>query len=138
MRRTLDRSHRAKEKPSRWSWGGCLQPSTPSAAAGTFPFSSRVHCCFLMSEMKRRLCASIVSFSDPLAFVVAADPALPLHLFLPFTFCSWISSLLHHCPLPSWSRFCRVGFPLSTRPCWTGARAECFQSLPQIRSDLPM
>ncbi|KAK1888867.1 Ensconsin [Dissostichus eleginoides] len=34
------------------------------------------------------------------------------------------------------NRFCRVGFPLSTRPCRTGAHAECFQSLPQIRSDL--
>lgn len=79
-----------------------------------------------------------VLLSDPPALIVTADPALPLHLFLPPTFCSWTSSLLHHCALPSWSRFCRVGFPLSTRPCWTGAHAECFQSLPQIRNDLPM
>ncbi|CAG09084.1 unnamed protein product [Tetraodon nigroviridis] len=33
MRRTLDRSQRAQQKPNRWSWGGSLQPSTPSAAA---------------------------------------------------------------------------------------------------------
>ena len=123
MRRTLDRSQRAKQKPNRWSWGGPLQPSFPSAAAGTFTLSSRVHWCFPMSEMKRRLCASIVLFSDSLPFIVTADPALPLHLSLPPT---------------SRSRFCRVGFPLSTRPCWAGAHAECFQSLPQIRNDLPM
>lgn len=83
-------------------------------------------------------CVPALFFFRSAALCVTADPALPLHLFLPFTFCSWISSLLRHCPLPSWSRFCRVGFPLSTRPCWTAAHAECFQSLPQIRNDLPM
>lgn len=129
MRRTLDRSHRAKQKTNRWSWGGSLQPSTPSAAAGTFTS----HGCFPVAVDRH-----IVLLSDPPALIVTADPALPLHLFLPSTFCSWTSSLLHHCALPSWSRFCRVGFPLSTRPCWTGAHAECFQSLPQIRNDLPM
>lgn len=36
MRRTVDRSQRAKQKPNRWSWGGSLQPGTPSTAAGTF------------------------------------------------------------------------------------------------------
>lgn len=48
------------------------------------------------------------------------------------------SLFLCHCPFHSWSRFCRVGFPLSTRPCWTGAHAECFQSLPKIWNDIPM
>lgn len=104
-----------------------------------------------------------LNFSDPLPSVVTADshPALPLPplSLSPFFSNSLIVSLslsyprsgislcllsplcslfLFHCPFPSWSRFCRVGFPLSTRPCWTGAHAECFQSLPQIRNDLPM
>ncbi|XP_056872828.1 ensconsin isoform X8 [Takifugu flavidus] len=34
IRRTVDRSQRAKQKPNRWSWGGSLQPGTPSTAAG--------------------------------------------------------------------------------------------------------
>uniref|UniRef100_H2UV85 Uncharacterized protein n=1 Tax=Takifugu rubripes TaxID=31033 RepID=H2UV85_TAKRU len=33
IRRTVDRSQRAKQKPNRWSWGGSLQPGTPSTAA---------------------------------------------------------------------------------------------------------
>lgn len=103
MRRTLDRSQRAKQKPNRWSWGGSLQPSTPSAAAGNFTFSSRVHWCFPMSEIKKCLCASIVLFSDALSFIVTADSALPLHLFLllPFALGSPLCStivLYPRCP----------------------------------------
>lgn len=85
MRRTVDRSQRAKQKPNRWSWGGSLQPSTPSTAAGTL--TSRVHWCFLLSEMKRYLCSSIVVLNDPLAFLVTADPCSaspslsPVYLF---------------------------------------------------------
>lgn len=99
-----------------------------------------------------------LNFSDPLPSVVTAysHPSLPLSLSLPpplalkfklslspshsrlalyllYTLC-----FLCHCPFPSWPRFCRVSFPLSTRPCWTGAHAECFQSLLQIRNDIPM
>lgn len=38
IRRTVLRSQRAKQKPNRWSWGGALQPNTPSIPAGTFIF----------------------------------------------------------------------------------------------------
>ncbi|KAM4633736.1 uncharacterized protein map7b [Polymixia lowei] len=34
IRRTLERSQRAKLKPNRWSWGGALQTNTPSTPAG--------------------------------------------------------------------------------------------------------
>ncbi|XP_042359550.1 ensconsin [Plectropomus leopardus] len=33
MRRTLERSQRARQKPNRWSWGGALHTNTPSTPA---------------------------------------------------------------------------------------------------------
>ncbi|KAM3602538.1 uncharacterized protein V6R79_005916 [Siganus canaliculatus] len=33
IRRTLERSQRAKQKPNRWSWGGALQANAPSTPA---------------------------------------------------------------------------------------------------------
>nr|XP_046228644.1 ensconsin isoform X2 [Scatophagus argus] len=35
MRRTLERSQRARQKPNRWSWGGALHTNTPSTPADT-------------------------------------------------------------------------------------------------------
>ncbi|XP_029903735.1 ensconsin isoform X2 [Myripristis murdjan] len=34
MRRTLERTQRARQKPNRWSWGGVLSTHTPSTPAG--------------------------------------------------------------------------------------------------------
>ncbi|XP_039981702.1 ensconsin isoform X1 [Xiphias gladius] len=33
MRRTLEKSHRTRQKPNRWSWGGALHTNTPSTPA---------------------------------------------------------------------------------------------------------
>lgn len=60
-----------------------------------------------------------------------------LSFILVFNF-SLTHSLLYLVFALSWFRFCGVCFPLSTRPCWTGAHAKCFQFLPQIRIDVPL
>lgn len=127
------------------------------------PMSDTVSCvnmsaCLCVSVLFCRVC--IWTFLIPCQLLlllthalICLSPSLSFSLSLTLTlshFPSLLPSLwdlppsplrslfLCHCPLPSWSRFCRVGFPLSTRPCWTGAHAECFQFLPQIRNDLPM
>ncbi len=220
MRRTLERSQKARQKPNRWSWGGALNTNAPSTPAGTFThhtptvpaesfslsrcsmlrhtvlphslpvglksFLSIVEPLFLLKaggkvcfQVYWRLlishlpnvwqCVSCVNMSACLCVSVlfchvciwTFQIPCPLLLLLTHTLlCLSLSPLFSNslsyphsrtslCILsalcfsaivlfPSWSRFCRVGFPLSTRPCWTGAHAECFQSLPQIRNDLPM
>lgn len=101
----------------------------------------QIRCPLLLLRIHTLLCLSLF-LSPPLAlkFKLSLSPWLslsPSHsrlaLYLLYTLC-----FLCHCPFPSWPRFCRVSFPLSTRPCWTGAHAECFQSLLQIRNDIPM
>lgn len=92
MRRTLERSQRARPKANRWSWGGALHTNTPSTPAGTLIIY------FLLNGLSISLRASPGcgyvhlppclhwNFSHPLPSVVTADsrPALPLPLFLPY------------------------------------------------------
>jgi len=94
----------------------------------------RIPCPLLLLLTHTLLCPShslFLSLSSLLSTSLS-HPGSRISLYLLSALC-----FLCHCPFPSWSRLCRVGFPLSTRPCRTGAHAGCFQSLPQIRSDLP-
>lgn len=96
----------------------------------------QIRCPLLLLHIHTLLCLSLFLSPPPLAlkFKLSLSPSHSrLALYLLYTLC-----FLCHCPFPSWPRFCRVSFPLSTRPCWTGAHAECFQSLLQIRNDIPM
>lgn len=86
--------------------------------------------CIETLHIPLRLCCYcwLTSCSAPLHLLLSLLPPISLSLSL--------SAIV---TLPSWSRFCRVSFALSTRPCRTGAHAECLQSLPQIRwNDLSM
>lgn len=153
MRRTVERSQRTRQKTNRWSWGGALNANTPSAPTGTltsllFFYSSWTTvlmsspppaCCLFALKLFTSLCASVVTADSrpalpPSTSSLSYLQSLSLSPLLLFSL-----SLSAIVTLPSWSRFCRVGFALSTRPCRTGAHAECLQSLPQIRwNDLSM
>lgn len=149
MRRTLERSQRARPKSNRWSWGGALHTNTPSTPAGTLIIYFLLNGLSRSADMSACRCVCTETFHIPCPLLLLLTHALlclslsfPLTFKLFLTLSTLLSDLpllsLCHCPLPSWSRFCRVGFALSTRPCRTGAHAECFQSLPQIRNDLSM
>lgn len=118
--------------PNVWK---CLLPASAcqycSAMFAFKLFRSPALCCYCWLTP----CSASLSLSPLFSNSLTFSP-LPLLSDLPLS--PLCSLFLCHCPFPSWSRFCRVGFPLSTRSCWTGAHAECFQSLPQIRNDLPM
>lgn len=113
-----------------------------------FLFSVNICSCLFMSVLFCHVCIRFLFSDSPALYCICwLTPnsaslsliiilSLSLSLFLLLDLFSGL--FLCHCLLPSWSRFCRVGIPLSTRPCRTGAHAECFQFLPQIWNDLPM
>lgn len=95
-------------------------------------------CCLFALKLFTSLCPSVITADSHPAL---PPPSLSHPSNLPAAL--WSSSfpplsLSAIVTLPYWSRFCRVSFALSTRPCRTGAHAECLQSLPQIRNDLSM
>lgn len=106
-------------------------------------------CSLVALKLFTSLCSSVVTADSHPALPPPPPPRPPvshpnpllslLPISLPLSAPPLFSpSLPAIVALPSWSRFCRVGFALSTRPCWTGAHAECLQSLPQTRTDLSM
>lgn len=117
IRRTVLRSQRAKQKPNRWSWGGALQPNTPSIPAGTFiffflkipvlyesylslqckylflPFHVSIFLSCLHSIFIFRFPCSLLYLLTHTQLCLSLSLSLPYYYSLTFS-CSWISSLV--------------------------------------------